>query len=808
MKRLVFIFILFIAQSYVYAKTYYVKSSGNNNNSGTNWSSAWQTINHAGSNANMGDTVIISNGIYNESVSIKSNGSLNNPIVFQAYDNNNVIIDGSGYSFCFALTNNQYIQIHGFILKNATNSGIGLFGVSQFNIITSNTICSNTAYGIILSGDEVNNNLLLGNHVIGNQIGIMIDNGDYNTVNRSFIHNNNSNGIAITGDTFNTAGFNYISRNIIYSNANGITLYSRYNYIYTNQFYHNSANGISCSTASYSSFISNQIYKNDDGFFLGNGSNNEIHKNVIYSNSVQGIYFTVFTSTLALNTIKYNHIYRNIYGVSAGKNVWRLTIEYNRIHHNYYGLNHTGSALPSSSRGIYFYVNYNSIYSNTCAGIRIGDYVTNLSFQHNEIYGETQTNGIKISGNSPVTLKYNKIYNNLKNGIYITGGNSDKHSILNNEIYGPLQAKGIYINDGDRQTIQNNIIYNNAQEGIYLVNSDNTSIFQNSIYQNNTYGINVNQSTSIRIINNTIHKNKTEDGIFFQNNGSGEVINCIISENGDGIGDFGIENSSGGTIYVAYNDLYNNTDKATNGTLSMGTGNTNVDPHLDPSSSFRILTGFSPVIDIASNVDGVTTTISGSGPDMGWKEYAFNDTSKPTISINKTKTAYMGSQDVLISASDPEAGIEYICYTLDNSDPLISSTCIISETDSVSLLIEEPTTIICYAMNRQKIRSEVLEKYIDIFKPTDKAVIVYNNSFKPKDDFARIVFGKNLNVNVKIFSINGLLVKEFPKQYYMAGDSVNWYGTYLDSNDSVNSGIYFVSISGDITKNKIVIIER
>ena len=82
----------------LHAATYYVSPAGSDaytTNQAKNLSTPWQTINRAASNLVTGDLCLIRAGTYRETVTVRSSGSSNAPITFQAYPNETVTIDGS-----------------------------------------------------------------------------------------------------------------------------------------------------------------------------------------------------------------------------------------------------------------------------------------------------------------------------------------------------------------------------------------------------------------------------------------------------------------------------------------------------------------------------------------------------------------------------------------------------------------------------------------------------------------------------------------------------------------------------------------
>ncbi len=87
------------------------------------------------------------------------------------------------------------------------------------------------------------------------------------------------------------------------------------------------------------------------------------------------------------------------------------------------------------------------------------------------------------------------------------------------------------------------------------------------------------------------------------------------------------------------------------------------------------------------------------------------------------------------------------------------------------------------------------------------SVDVYNNHFDlSTEDKAYIVFGKSGKAEIKIYSFRGALIKHYDEKNYNKGEFVEWYGDYMDTDNKVSAGIYFVVVTGDIEgKMKLIV---
>jgi hypothetical protein len=97
LRRLLIIFlflIFFSCATQIHAEIYYVGTTGNDNNSGS-FLKPWATIGKAAKTMVPGDTVLIREGIYEESIKPARSGLPGKPITYKAFKSEKVIVDGS-----------------------------------------------------------------------------------------------------------------------------------------------------------------------------------------------------------------------------------------------------------------------------------------------------------------------------------------------------------------------------------------------------------------------------------------------------------------------------------------------------------------------------------------------------------------------------------------------------------------------------------------------------------------------------------------------------------------------------------------
>jgi hypothetical protein len=237
--------------------TYYVSTTGNDNNPGT-LGSPWLTIQHAATTVTAGATVYVFGGVYFESVNFPNSGTATAPVTFQSYPGQTAVIDGTGVSCCSSngiqglinIVNQSYITISRFEIRNYTTSnasdtpsgvwitgsgtGIQILNNLVHNITTTSEKNGN-AFGISVYGTSktpITQLILDGNEVYdlktGNSESVNVDgNVTYFTITNNLVHDNDNIGIAAIGYEgvgpvgYDEAMYGEISGNTVY-NISGI----------------------------------------------------------------------------------------------------------------------------------------------------------------------------------------------------------------------------------------------------------------------------------------------------------------------------------------------------------------------------------------------------------------------------------------------------------------------------------------------------------------------------------------------------------------------------------------------------------
>jgi Right handed beta helix region len=164
-------------------RTYFVAPTGSDGNNGSSIGNAWTTVQHAANTMHSGDTAIVSQGTYNERVSITTDGvtieadpnATATPVVAQGFDigANNVTVNGFEITF----QNNDRIDGIGIYIHDASNTTVennnihdlcheGIYmqnTVSNIQVL-NNKVAHAQMAGIMIDGDS---DLIQGNEVSG-----------------------------------------------------------------------------------------------------------------------------------------------------------------------------------------------------------------------------------------------------------------------------------------------------------------------------------------------------------------------------------------------------------------------------------------------------------------------------------------------------------------------------------------------------------------------------------------------------------------------------------------------------------------
>lgn len=383
--KFIFVVLLFIVFSkQVFATNYYVSPSGNDANAGTQ-TSPWQHIQKSADTMIAGDTAYLRTGTYNEKVTPKNSGTAGNYITYTAYTGETATIDGTGinigdFSGLIHIASLNYIKISGLRVINAnfssgTNHQYGIYALCSNNITVEKNYVANTNSAAIAS-DIVNPS---GVNLSCTPNNITIDSNEVNSTNSSLreeaiflaftnsfevknnnVHNSQKEGIDVLHGSFNGS----IHNNTVHDNAGlGIYVDAWDQHTYGIDVYNNIS------------------YNNNGGFALSseNGGlleNIRLFNNIAYSNH-NDYGFVVSNWDQALTS---QHPMNNISLI------------------NNTSFNNSGDGFRVMNPQATNVILRNNISSQNTNQIAITVSLTNLTIDHNLVFGSSSYLGSSIAG--------------------------------------------------------------------------------------------------------------------------------------------------------------------------------------------------------------------------------------------------------------------------------------------------------------------------------------------------------------------------------------------------------------------------
>lgn len=161
------------------AVTYYVSTSGHDNNPGTE-SEPWRTLNHASTSVQAGDTVMIKPGVYSDRIKPVNSGSSAGGYISFVGDGPGVIIDGTGLSYPsgYESGSKSYIKLKNLEFHDWGRDGIYVADGTRIEIDDCKLLRNGFATGYFLNG-------------------IRFQRVDHFRITDTVADNNNRNGIAV-----------------------------------------------------------------------------------------------------------------------------------------------------------------------------------------------------------------------------------------------------------------------------------------------------------------------------------------------------------------------------------------------------------------------------------------------------------------------------------------------------------------------------------------------------------------------------------------------------------------------------------
>lgn len=587
--------------------TYYVSTTGSDSNPGT-IGSPFRTIQHAASIMTAGDTCIVREGTYRETVTPTNSGSSGNPIIFKPYTGETVTVTGTD------LVQSTWTQHSGSVYKTQVTLELG----DQNQVFIDGTM------GHLARWPNTGSDLM--NPTFANldtrKVGYFED-AELTQASGFW-----------TGATVNVVTF-----------AN----YDAWSYPVTN--YILGANGGEV----YFSGITNT--NNGKRYFLSNKLEAlDVAYEWYYDSSAGTLYVQApGGDTPANHTVEVkqrvfafdltNKSYIQVEGINV--KAASITTEggtyntfdgINASYVSHYATNVDQYASHADDSGLIISGSYNELKNSTvtysaanCVTVLGSNnrVVNNLIYNCN--YGLSDTALIRAKGDSHL-IAYNTAYNSGRFGILLKGGIS-RTIIEHNDVYntGTLtdDVGAIYSvqTDGQNTEIRYNKVHDNQADsgvGIYMDNGTSNFIIHHNLVYNSTHW--------------AVQQNFPTDFILWYNNSLYNTSAWGGSGNNGFPGDqFG--NQFGNNIVAGVPSFYNDATKY-NANITNYTGST--PGYVNPTSDFS-LSSTSPSLNAGTYLEGITGSYAGTSPDIGAYErdltawtagHNFSSPPNPTLSFS------------------------------------------------------------------------------------------------------------------------------------------------------------------------------
>jgi hypothetical protein len=135
----VFIFLFWALVSQAYGESFYITAiGGSDSNSGLSSSQAWATFNYAWSKLKPGDTLILKNGVYYQSLNPTMSGTQAAPITIRSENDGGAIIDGQSQRIPCSITGSETIRYTDLVIEGikCQNSDKSVFNIWHSDRIT------------------------------------------------------------------------------------------------------------------------------------------------------------------------------------------------------------------------------------------------------------------------------------------------------------------------------------------------------------------------------------------------------------------------------------------------------------------------------------------------------------------------------------------------------------------------------------------------------------------------------------------------------------------------------------------------
>ncbi|NQE55065.1 hypothetical protein C5S29_15930 [ANME-1 cluster archaeon GoMg3.2] len=515
----------------------------------------YATIQGAVDNAAAGDTIIVRDGTYLESVKVNKRLTIrseNGPA-------NTIVESPEGVNDHVLTVTADHVHINGLTVKNATGKNeaeqynyAGLYISAHHCDITDN-MAINNAYGFFLS--ESSKNRLI-NNVASDHIGdgIYVTNSNYNTISNNTVKLNRRYGIRLYSSHNNT-----VCNNDVSNNGYGIRLSgSHNNTIGKNNVQLNTYDGIFLFYSNDNSFVDNTANQNNQyGFFINASYNNTLINNVANANNYDGFGLELVNNHILINNRVNSNNKSGISLTSSNRNLLEGNVASLNTEMGFYLVSSASNSLAG-----------NKASANKKVGIHLEN-SGNSTLTDNMMEGNYYNFG--VTGDSLPYFYHDIDTSNRVDGkpIYYWLNQSEREIPKDAGFVGIIDSINITVRDLTLTknsvglllaysvgTWIKNVTVSNTDDGISLLASSYSLIANNTI-SNNDWGINMLSSDNNFLFQNTITKNQLGILLGYSNNNTLQMNN--ISNNWEGLS---LLNSRDNLVFT--NNFINDSAHSTN----------------------------------------------------------------------------------------------------------------------------------------------------------------------------------------------------------------------------------------------------
>jgi len=281
-----------------------------NNSEGGNYTSIQEAVN----NAQNGDTILVSSGVYRENVNVSKELTILSHSVLSGSQNNRIYVIGNVPDNAVFNISSNNVTVNGFHIIRSPS------GTNKYKEV-----------GIYLEG--VRNCSLSNNTVLLNDLGIVLKNSQYNHLNGNLV------GLGNEGIALDKAEENILSNNLAVKNSQGILLTDSVNNTLINNTAGSNAIGISLHISQRNKLAYNLILKNEYGIRVRKATSNSLIDNRLYLNGI-GVYLTDSSN----NSLYKNEFVSIVNAVDEGNNLWNSSSAGN-FWNNYTGTDADGNGI-------------------------------------------------------------------------------------------------------------------------------------------------------------------------------------------------------------------------------------------------------------------------------------------------------------------------------------------------------------------------------------------------------------------------------------------------------------------------------